>query len=148
MTIGYKHGLRYTPEYKVWIGMRQRCNNPQGHDVEYYAGVCICPEWGDVRRFIMDMGERPSVNHQIDRTDNTKGYSKDNCEWVDRPSQMRNTRISKWWYVDGVRYESTGHACSVLNTTPSRIKAWCDGRTDGGYTYPPRVDCWSEKKYA
>jgi len=147
MPKGYRHGLRYTPEYTVWIGMRQRCNNPSGHDIHYYKGITICPEWDDPARFVSDMGKRPSPSHQIDRIDNTKGYSIENCRWVDKTPQMRNTRIAKWWFVDGVRYSSLSEAANAVGITVSKIKAWCDGRNDGGYTYPPRPNCWSEKKY-
>lgn len=125
-----------------------RCRTPQGHDAKYYAGVTVCSEWDDVLIFIEDMGLRPTSNHQIDRIDNTKGYYKENCRWVDKTTQMQNTRISKWWYVNGVRYESVSVAATALGVSVSRIKAWCDGRSDGHYTYPPKTNCWSEKKYA
>ena len=61
---------------------------------------------------------------------------------------MQNTRISKWWFVNKKKYKSLSEAAAALGVTPSRIKAWCDGRTDGGYTYPPKQNCWSEVKYA
>jgi hypothetical protein len=147
MPKGFKHGLRYTPEYIAWINMRQRCNNPHGHDAHYYKNISHCLEWDDPVQFITDMGKRPSLNHQIDRIDNTKGYSKDNCRWVEKAPQMRNTRIAKWWFVHGVRYSSLSEAADALGVTVSRIKAWCEGRTDGGYSYPPKSNCWSEKKY-
>jgi hypothetical protein len=136
-----------TPEYNAWVNMRQRCNNPHGHDVRYYANVSVCDEWNDFARFVADMGLRPSAKHQLDRRDNTKGYLKENCHWVEKKPQMQNTRLSKWWFVYGVRYASLSEAAAALGVTVSRIKAWCEGRTDGGYTYPPKPDCWSEKKY-
>ena len=142
------HHLKGTPEYNSWINMRQRCNNPRGHDAHYYANISICCEWDDPVRFVADMGLRPSRNHQLDRIDNTKGYSKENCRWVDKTTQMQNTRISKWWFVNGTRYASLSEAAASAGVTISRIKAWCEGRTDGGYTYPPKPNCWSEKKYA
>lgn len=143
-----RHGLKGTPEYRAWVGMRQRCNNPNNPDAKYYEHVTVCPEWDDPVQFVRDMGPRPSPHHQIDREDNTRGYSKDNCRWVERTPQMRNTRISKWWFVYGVRYESLTHAASCLGVSVSRVKAWCEGRSDGGYVYPPKPGCWSEKKYA
>jgi len=147
---GYKHGLRYTPEYRAWIQMHQRCTNSNRKDFHYYGGrgIAVCPEWEDVEQFVTDMGTRPSENHQLDRKDNNLGYNKDNCHWVERTPQMRNTRISKFWYVHGVRYESLSHAATALNASIGRIHAWCEGRTDGKYNYPPKPNCWSEKKYA
>ena len=136
-----------TPEYIAWVNMRQRCNNPKRHDVKYYHNITICFEWGNPKVFLQDMGSRPSDNHELDRIDNTKGYFKDNCHWVEKAPQMQNTRISKWWYVEGVRYASLSEAAKSVGVTISRVKAWCEGRTDGGYTYPPKPNCWSEKKY-
>jgi hypothetical protein len=127
--------------------MRQRCNNPKRQDAYYYQGVTVCPEWDDVTVFFGDMGKRPSNHHELDRIDNTKGYSKENCRWVEKKPQMQNTRISKWWWVYGVRYASLSEAAASHGVSPPRIKAWCEGRTDGGYVYPPKSNCWSEKKY-
>ena len=139
---------RKTPEYIAWINMRQRCNNPHGHNVVYYADISVCDKWNDFARFVADMGLRPSAKHQLDRRDNTKGYSKENCRWIEKKPQMQNTRISKWWIVNGTRYASLSEAAAVVGVTTNRIKAWCEGRTDGGYAYPPKPNCWSEKKYA
>lgn len=147
MPKGFKHGLRYTPEYKVWVQMRQRCGNTNREDAKYYQHISVCSEWDDPVRFIIDMGSRPSRSHQIDRIDNTKGYCKENCRWVEKKPQMQNTRIAKWWFVDGVRYASLSDASAAVGVSSNRVKAWCEGRTDGGYVYPPKLNCWSEKKY-
>ena len=127
--------------------MRQRCNNPCGHNLIYYANIKVCDEWNSFDQFVKDMGLRPSSTHQLDRIDNTKGYFKDNCRWVQKKPQMQNTRIAKWWFIDGVKYASLSEAAEAVGVTINRIKAWCEGRTDGGYIYPPKPNCWSEKKY-
>lgn len=149
MPKGFRHGLRYTPEYRAWIQMRQRCTNKGRTDYCYYGGrgISICDEWSSVEQFIKDMGSRPSKRHQLDRRDNNGNYHKENCHWVERKLQMQNTRISKRWFVYGVRYPSLSVAAESVGVTVNRIKAWCEGRTDGGYTYPPKANCWSEKKY-
>ena len=149
MPRGYKHGLRYTTEYLAWINMRQRCFNQKHSDFHRYGGrgIMICPQWDSPVKFIEDMGLKPSDSHELDRIDNDKGYSKENCRWVKHTPQMRNTRLAKIWYVNNVRYESLSHAAKELNTTINTIKRWCEGRTDGGYTYPPKQNCWSEGRY-
>lgn len=144
---GSGHQLKGTPEYIVWVNMRQRCKNPKRRDAKYYENISICSEWDDPLQFFIDMGKRPSSIHEIDRIDNTKGYSKDNCRWVEKKPQMQNTRLSKWWIVYGIRYASLSEASQAVGVTVSRIKAWCDGRNDGGYQYPPKPNCWSEVKY-
>jgi hypothetical protein len=147
---GYKHGLKGTPEYNAWVAMRQRCTNSTRPDWKYYGGrgITICPEWDSVEQFVADMGLRPSTNHQLDRRDNDNGYSKENCHWVEKTPQMRNTRISKLWFVNGVQYESLSDAAINLGVAINTIKKWCEGRSDGGYIYPPKPNCWSEKRYA
>lgn len=151
MSPKYKHGMRYTPEYYTWLNMKNRCYNPKNHSFKYYGGrgIVLCDEWcSSFETFYNDMGKRPSKNHQIDRRDNDKGYSPDNCQWVERIKNLRNRVDSKWWYINCVEYESLGHASEVTGLKISTIKRWCDGRTDGGYNYPPKKNCWSEMKYA
>ena len=56
------------------------------------CGITVCPEWDSLDRFITDMGPRPTPSHELDRIDNTKGYSKSNCRWTTHGENMRNTR--------------------------------------------------------
>jgi hypothetical protein len=46
------------------------------------------------------MGERPH-NKTLDRIDNDKGYSKENCRWATHKEQLNNTRRTTYATVDG-----------------------------------------------
>jgi len=69
--------------------MIQRCTNPNHAWYNTYKNFYYSP-WGDFVQFILDMGERPP-DTSLDRVDNTKGYSPDNCRWATKKQQRRNT---------------------------------------------------------
>jgi predicted nucleic acid-binding Zn ribbon protein len=84
----------YTPEYKVWNNLKNRCTNPNIPGYKNYGGrgINFCKEWNDFANFIKDMGIRPSLNHSLDRINNNKNYCKDNCRWATKKEQVRNRR--------------------------------------------------------
>jgi len=85
------------PLYDTWKNMLQRCNSRKHKSYQDYGGrgISVCPEWEqDFWRFEMDMGIRPE-GHTLDRIDNEKGYSPENCKWSTRTEQMTNTRSVK-----------------------------------------------------
>lgn len=89
-----KHSACKTPTYQSWTSMRSRCQNPAYHAFSLYGGrgIVICKRWGDFRNFLSDMGERPSMQHTLDRINPNKGYSPSNCRWADKKTQARNRR--------------------------------------------------------
>jgi hypothetical protein len=82
--------------YKTWQSMRQRCSNPNVKSFKNWGGrgITVCPEWDDFWVFVADMGDRPE-GHTLDRIDNDKGYSPDNCRWASRHQQSINSRKVK-----------------------------------------------------
>jgi len=89
------HGLTGTIEYHIWEGIKGRCLNANNKDYYNYGerGIKVCLTWQDsFEVFLKDMGLRPSKLHSIDRIDNAKGYSKDNCKWATKKEQSRNKR--------------------------------------------------------
>lgn len=87
-----RHGMCGTPEWWSWIGMHARCRR----DPLYTSrGISICRRWKIFKHFLEDMGPRPSQQHSLDRVDNDKGYTPDNCRWATSLQQNNNSRRVK-----------------------------------------------------
>lgn len=89
-------GLSHTRVYKAWRNMHERCENPRTNRYEYYGGmgISVCPDWKEFKPFYdwaMANGYRDHLT--LDRRENGKGYSPDNCRWATRLEQARNKRI-------------------------------------------------------
>ncbi len=88
------HGLRNSPEYQVWRGMKRRCLDPTNAGYKHYGakGVRICARWLEsVVWFLVDMGPRPSSLHSLDRWPDSQGnYEPGNCRWATDEEQNRN----------------------------------------------------------
>ncbi len=93
-----KHNLANKPEYRIWIAMRMRCQDPNNISYSNYGGrgIAVCPEWDmSVAAFYADMGPRPSPRHWIERINGDLGYSPGNCIWVLPKVQARNKRTNR-----------------------------------------------------
>ncbi len=116
----YRHGMIKTNTYKIWAGMLSSCYNQKVRIFKYYGGrgITVCDEWKDFINFYNDMGERPPTL-ELDRIDNEKGYSKDNCRWATRKENhpaikgdlkdtMAFSKHNKWSVFERVNHKP-GH---------------------------------------
>lgn len=108
-----KHGLSKTKIYKAMIAIRDRCNNPNCKHYDGYGGrgITLCEEWSGEHGF--ENFYNWSISHgyedglTIDRIDNNKGYSPDNCRWVTQKVQMNNRRGCRFVTIDGETHSLT-----------------------------------------
>jgi hypothetical protein len=100
-----KHGLTGTPEYLCWKRLKARCLNANDPDFKHYGGrgIKICDEWlNDPKKFIDDIGKRPTPNHSIDRINVNGNYEKSNCRWATSKEQNQNRRNNRLFEINGV----------------------------------------------
>jgi hypothetical protein len=96
-----KHGLSNHKLYSVWEGMIQRCYNPKDKKYPMYGGrgIQLCEEWRQNFQAFYDWAKENryevlsgDAKLSIDRIDNEKGYSPDNCRWSTYSEQNVNRR--------------------------------------------------------
>jgi hypothetical protein len=89
-----KHGLYKHTLNRVWRGMKERCCNPNFKQFHRYGGrgIGVCEEWANNFQtfFIWSMSNGWKHGLQIDRIDNDKGYSPDNCRFVTQSENLKN----------------------------------------------------------
>ena len=110
---------------KSLSAMKYRCNNPHCSQYKNYGarGIKVCEEWetsfAAFYQWAINHGYKKGLS--IDRIDNNKGYSPDNCRWIPLVKQQRNKRNNRLVSFNGKTAcvaewcETTGltHACIV-----------------------------------
>jgi hypothetical protein len=88
--LGAKHGGRESApvEYRAWRHLREFHSCP--------------PEWDDFVQFFVDVGERPSPEHELARKDGTKPHGKNNTYWRhhDDDRQLGSNDLGSGFCID------------------------------------------------
>lgn len=97
-----KHGMFYSRIYAIWVGMRQRCNNPRNQRYTFYGarGIKVCKRWDNFEDFLSDVGHPPD-GMSLDRINNNGDYEPGNVRWATHAQQMLNTRKNRHIEFDG-----------------------------------------------
>lgn len=93
--------------YTTWKCMMRRCYNTKAHNYKNYGakGIKVCDEWRNSSGFA-EWAKNSGwfVGATIDRLDNNKGYSPDNCRWATRKEQAKNRRTTRFITHNGVTH--------------------------------------------
>jgi hypothetical protein len=97
------HGEEHTKLYSIWLNMRSRCYNTNNTRYQSYGGrgIKVCKKWEKFEEFsewaktngYVEINNRKNELTTLDRIDNDKGYSPNNCRWVPQKEQMKNRQL-------------------------------------------------------
>ena len=128
-TRGKGHGYAGTATYRIWVSMRQRCNNPNATSYQRYGGrgIKVCESWNfSFLAFLEDMGKRPGPEFSLDRIDNDGDYCSENCEWIIKNENSRKARNYYKMSVDERRISAKKQReiLADLRQNPRKYKAY------------------------
>jgi hypothetical protein len=115
------HGGTRTTTYNSWRSMWQRCTDTKHKSYPLYKDKTPVDRWKSFDCFFEDMGERPHGT-SIERIDNSKPYSPDNCKWATKTEQQQNRSSNIYVEIDGEKF-CLKEACRIKNVKYSRAKA-------------------------
>ena len=86
----------YHPVFFRWRSMVRRCESPSNKQYYLYGGrgIKVCTQWKDFWTFVKWVYDTYEEGKSIDRIDNSKGYSPNNCRWATPLEQQINARIT------------------------------------------------------
>ena len=124
----------------IHFNMIQRCTNPNSTYFPRYGGrgITVCHEWrtrNNFKKWALSHGYRNDLT--IDRIDNNKGYSPDNCRWV-TPSQNCCNRSTTHCVTAFGKRQSLMEWSRELNISYNTLKKRVtDHHEDGEYLLRP-----------
>lgn len=115
-----KHGMHNTRIYRIWVGIKSRCNSPKATGYADYGGrgITMCSEWANdfmaFYHWAMENGYSDDLS--IDRIDVNGNYEPTNCRWATNSEQRSNQRqitltfngqthtVGEWASITGINY--------------------------------------------
>jgi hypothetical protein len=116
-------GVRH-PDYCIWIKMKSRCLNANDKSYENYGGrgIEVCKSWQEsFVNFIDDLGWRPNKKYSLERIDYNKNYCPENCKWIFKSEQSKNSRRVKLITYNNKQYCLTD-LCKLLGLVYSTMR--------------------------
>lgn len=118
------HGESKTRLYRIWAGIKKRCQNPQASNYSNYGGrgIEVCSEWFSFPAFRdWALANGYSDTLTIDRIDVNGNYIPENCRWVTRTAQANNRRNSVYYEYNNQRH-SVAEWAEILDIPYSSLR--------------------------
>lgn len=115
--------LRRTSFYNSWHGMIQRCDDPKSTNYHRWGGrgISYPAKWRTFDGFHADMFASYKPGLSLDRIDNDKDYSAENCRWSTRKEQNNNQSTNRKLTIDGVT-KNLAQWIDASNVKPSTVR--------------------------
>lgn len=124
-----EHGFTYTRFYRIYYGIKSRCEYPYKRYKDGYRWKWVKNQWKTFWDFKNDMYESYldhcnkywERNTSIDRIDNNWDYCKENCRWATPEVQTLNRSKTRTITVNWKEYNASTLAqeCNIPTDTAS-----------------------------
>lgn len=110
--------------YGIWCSMKARCYNKNTKYYDRYGGrgIDICDQWKNDYESFKDWSVKNGYSDglSIDRINNDRGYSPDNCRWISMKEQANNRSSNRLITFQGETHNLTEWA-EILNINPKTL---------------------------
>jgi len=131
----WNKGKDIVPEKKkricrILYAMTQRCCNPHNAEYKHYGGrgITICKEWRYNPEAFYEWAIKNGYDNNltIERIDNNKGYSPQNCKFATREEQNKNTsRVHRIIDESSGKTLTAADAARIVGVDRSSVAKWC-----------------------
>lgn len=108
----------------IYVDMKRRCNSPKSASYYRYGGrgIKVCELWETNPQAFNDwaIDNGYTDNLTIDRIDNYRGYSPDNCRWVTKEFNSAHQRTTHYVTVNGITH-TFPEWCEIIGLEESRL---------------------------
>lgn len=118
LTANHSHKMSGTRIYRIWQGLKGRCENENNPRYDRYGarGIKVCEEWDKSFESFYEwsMKNGYSEDLSIDRIDNDGDYSPRNCKWSTNEEQCNN-RSTCIYMTIGNETKTLMQWCEIFN---------------------------------
>ena len=108
----------------IYVDMKRRCNSPKSKSYYNYGarGIKVCELWETNPQAFNDwaIDNGYTDNLTIDRIDNYRGYSPDNCRWVTKEFNSAHLRTTYYVTVNGITH-TFPEWCEIIGLQEDRL---------------------------